>query len=80
MRSHKTGGLLTQVHYSEKCAFGGLKGWSLNTGGLKDRLDCIYILMQTNGASEQTPELTCLHVRPLSKLEGVSVEGEVEKW
>ena len=25
----KTGGLLTQVNYSEKCAFGGPIGWSL---------------------------------------------------
>ena len=37
----KTGGFLTQVNYSEKCALvGGLKGRSLNTGGLKDRFDC----------------------------------------
>ena len=43
MRSPKTGGLLTQVHYSEKCTFGGLKGLSLNTGGLKDKFECINI-------------------------------------
>ena len=30
---------LTLVNYSEKCAFGGLKGQSLDTGGLKDRFD-----------------------------------------
>ena len=40
MWSLKTDGLLTQVNYSEKWTFGGLKGWSLNTGGLKDRFDC----------------------------------------
>ena len=41
MLSLKTGGLLTQVNYSgEKKSFGGLKGRSLNTGGLKDRFDC----------------------------------------
>ena len=28
------------MNYIEKCTFGGLKGWSLNTGGLKDRFDC----------------------------------------
>ena len=34
MWSHKTGGLLTQLIYSEKYTFGGLKGQSLNTGSL----------------------------------------------
>ena len=29
-----TGGLSTQVNYSEKRAFGSLKEWSLNAGGL----------------------------------------------
>ena len=29
-RSPKTGGLLTQAHFSEKCTSGGLKGRSLN--------------------------------------------------
>ena len=33
-----------QVNYSEKCAFVGLKGWSLNTGGLKGRFDCTLTL------------------------------------
>ena len=32
--SYKTDGLLSQAHYSEKCTFGGMKGWSLNTGVL----------------------------------------------
>ena len=40
MRSPKTGGLLTQVHYSEKRTFGDLKGRSLHTGGFKERFDC----------------------------------------
>ena len=31
----KTGGLLSQLNDSDKCAFMGLKGWSLNTDGLK---------------------------------------------
>ena len=34
MWSLKTGGLLTQVNYSDKYAFGGLKGNSLNTVGV----------------------------------------------
>ena len=38
----RTGGLLTQVTYSTKCAFWSLKGRSLNTGGLWDRFNCIY--------------------------------------
>ena len=38
----KAGDLLTKVDYREKCTFGDLKGRSLNTGGLKDRLGCIY--------------------------------------
>ena len=55
MWSLKTIGLLAQVSYSEKCTFlwgggvvvggggvGGLKGWSLNTGGHKDRFHLIY--------------------------------------
>ena len=29
-----TGGLITEVKYSEKCELGGLKGWSLTAGGL----------------------------------------------
>ena len=36
---------LSQVNCSENCTFGTLKGlsyrWSLNAGGLKERLDCI---------------------------------------
>ena len=40
--SHKTGGLLTRVNYSENCTLGTLKGQSLNTGGLKDWFDCIH--------------------------------------
>ena len=34
-----------QVNYSEKCTLKGLKGWSLNTGGLKDRFDrtCMWL-------------------------------------
>ena len=40
----RTGGLLMQVNYSEKCAFVGLKGWSLNTGGVKGRFDCTLTL------------------------------------
>ena len=39
-RDWKKCGLLTQVNYSEKCTFEGLKGRSLNTGGLKDRFNC----------------------------------------
>ena len=38
----KTSDLLTQVNYSEKYTFRGLKGWSLNTGGFKDRFECIW--------------------------------------
>ena len=34
-------GLLTQANYSETCTFEGLKGRSLNAGGLNDRFDCI---------------------------------------
>ena len=37
-----TGGLLTQVNYSENHTFGTLQMQSLNTGGLKDRFDCIW--------------------------------------
>ena len=33
-QSLKTGGLLTQMNYSEKCTFGSLQWCSLNTGGL----------------------------------------------
>ena len=46
MWSLKTGGLLTQMSYSEKYPFGGSevvvsqRRWSLNTGGFKDRFDC----------------------------------------
>ena len=40
-RTNKTGGLLAQVLYREKCALGGLKEWSLITGGLNDRFDCM---------------------------------------
>ena len=35
----KTGGLLTQLTFKEKCTLGGQKGRSHNTGGLKDRFD-----------------------------------------
>ena len=31
-----------EVKYREKGTFGGLKGQSLKTGGLKDRFDCTY--------------------------------------
>ena len=41
LKGPKKCGNLTQVNYSEKCAFRGLKERSLNTGGLKDRFDCI---------------------------------------
>ena len=34
MWSLTTGGLLTRVNYSAKCAHRGLKGQPLNTGGL----------------------------------------------
>ena len=34
MWSLKTAGILPQVNYSGKCTLRGLKGWSLNTGGL----------------------------------------------
>ena len=37
----KTGSLLTQVNYSEKCIYRGLKGQSLNTGGLNGRFHCV---------------------------------------
>ena len=36
-----TSGLSTQVYYRERCTLGDLKGQSFNTGGLKDRLNCI---------------------------------------
>ena len=36
----KTSGLLTQAKNVLGEEGGGVKGWSLNTGGLKDRLDC----------------------------------------
>ena len=42
-RGWKKCGLLRQVDYGEKCAFGGLKRRSLNTGGLRDRFDCIGV-------------------------------------
>ena len=50
----KAGGGLTQVNFREKCTFGGLKGWSLNTvmimslntGGVKDRLCCTRSLVR----------------------------------
>ena len=35
----KKSGFLTQMNYSEKNGLGDLKGWSLNTGGFKDRFD-----------------------------------------
>ena len=41
MWSLKTGGLLPQVIYCAKYTFGSLKGWSFNTGGLKNRFDCM---------------------------------------
>ena len=37
--TEKKCGFLTQMNYSEKYGLGDLKGWSLNTGGLKDRFD-----------------------------------------
>ena len=40
----KPGCLLTQVNYSERCTFGGLQGWSLNTGDLKNMFDYISFL------------------------------------
>ena len=43
--SFNTGGLLRQVNYSENCTLGTLKGWSLNTGGLRDKFDCIPFIM-----------------------------------
>ena len=43
LKEPKKLGLLTQVDYSEKCTLEGMKGWSLNTGGLKDRFDCTCI-------------------------------------
>ena len=36
------------MNYSEKCTFGTLKGLS-NTGGLKDRFDCIVFLYAFKG-------------------------------
>ena len=39
LKGPKKCGFLTQVNYRENCAFVGLKGWSLNTGGFKDRFD-----------------------------------------
>ena len=42
MPSPKTGGILTQVHYREKCTFVGPERAVSNTGGLKDRFDCIW--------------------------------------
>ena len=39
----QTGGLLTQLNYRKKCTLGALKKWSLNTGGLKGRFDCICL-------------------------------------
>ena len=41
MWSLKAGCLLTQMNYRENCTFGGLKGFFLNTGGVKDRFECI---------------------------------------
>ena len=38
--SLKTRVLFKQVDYSKKYTFGSLQGWSLNTGGLKNRLGC----------------------------------------
>ena len=32
------------MSYSEKWPFWGLKGWSLNTGGLKDRFQVVFTL------------------------------------
>ena len=40
LKGPKKCGLLTQVNYSAKWTFGGLKGQSPNTGGLKDRFNC----------------------------------------
>ena len=54
MWSHMTGGLLTQVYYREKCTFGALKRWSLNTGGLKDRFDCTCLYIERKYISLNT--------------------------
>ena len=59
MWSHKTGGLLTQVNYSEKCIFEGLKGRSLYTGDLKDRFDCICCCVEV-GTVQKKPVTTML--------------------
>ena len=40
LKGQKKSGLLTQVNYSDKCTFGGLKGQFLSAGGLKDKFDC----------------------------------------
>ena len=48
-----------QLNYSEKCTFGGLKGQSLNTGGL-DRFDCVV--------SEMSETLTKLHFEDMVSL------------
>ena len=40
MWSLKTGGRSAKVNYNRTCILGGLQGWSLNTGDLKDRLRC----------------------------------------
>ena len=44
---------LRPVSYVEKCTLGGLQGWSLNTGGLKDRFDCTkYNMNQTKAITK----------------------------
>ena len=55
--SHETRILLTQVNYSGNCTFGTLKGLSLNTGGLKDTVDCI--LKHTQNEENTVKQLIC---------------------
>ena len=42
LKGMKNCGHLTQVNY-KKCTLGNLQGWFLNTGGLKDRFDYIWV-------------------------------------
>ena len=65
MWSHKEGGLSTQVNYREKCTFGGLKGRSLNAGGLKDRFDCLLLL--TNRSESCSDEKQTIHMKQFCK-------------
>ena len=60
----KTGGLLTQVNYSEKCAFWGLKEWSLNTGGLLTQ-----VVLRTGSTVyewQRSIQYLAYHVHPLA--------------